>query len=153
MLGERDRRPDFAALTDSENVLWDYRAQGLSARAHPLSTVRNELRALRLPTAAEVRALPHGRRVRYAGLVICRQRPGTAAGVVFLTLEDETGFVNVIVWPKIYAKFLTVIKLSPVLGVAGKLQVEGEVRHLIAETLWQPDVTLDGAHAASRDFH
>jgi error-prone DNA polymerase len=79
-------------LSAFQTVLWDYRTQGHSARSHPLAAVREELRGLGLPTAREVVAAPNGRRMQYAGLVICRQQPGTAKGVTFLTLEDETGF-------------------------------------------------------------
>jgi error-prone DNA polymerase len=144
---------EFPDLSSLETVLWDYRAQGHSARSHPLAAVRRELRAQGLPTAAEVASMAHGRRVRYAGLVICRQRPGTARGVTFLTLEDETGFVNVVVWQHVYARHMTLVKTSPLLGVAGDLQVEDKVVHLVARSFWAPDVRLGGAHGPSRDFH
>ena len=97
--------------------------------------------------------MDHGRRVRYAGLVICRQRPGTARGVTFLTLEDETGFVNVVIWQHVYARYLVLVKTAPLLGVSGDLQVEGQVVHLVARTLWAPELPLRGAHGPSRDFH
>jgi error-prone DNA polymerase len=85
--------------------------------------------------------------------VICRQRPGTAHEVTFLTLEDETGFVNVVVWQRIYAKHTLIIRTAPFLGVTGTLQVEGGVVHLMARTLWTPKVSLPGIFAQSRDFH
>ena len=90
--GPRARSFDFRQLSAFQTVLWDYRTQGHSARSHPLAAVREELRGLGLPTAREVVAAPNGCRMQYAGLVICRQQPGTAKGVTFLTLEDETGF-------------------------------------------------------------
>jgi error-prone DNA polymerase len=152
-LPDRERKPAFASLTAFETVAWDYRAQAHSTRAHPLSTIRRELRALGFPTAKEVAARSNGRRVKYAGLVICRQRPATAGGTVFMTLEDETGFVNLIVWPSVYGKYVTVIKTAPILAVSGELQVEGEVVHLVAQRLWPPEVDVADAHAPSRDFH
>ncbi|MHB8763721.1 MAG: OB-fold nucleic acid binding domain-containing protein, partial [Deferrisomatales bacterium] len=145
--------PDFAPLTAFETVLWDYRAGGVSARGHPLGTLRRELRAQGLPDARTVAAMPHGRRVRYAGLVICRQRPGTAAGVTFLTLEDETGFVNAVVWSRVFERFPVLVKTAPFRGVTGRLQVEDGVLHLVADELWEPRVRTAPATAGSRDFH
>ena len=95
----------FAALDAFETIGWDYRDDGPQRAGHPLEPLRETLAAARLPDARAVAALPDGRRVHYAGIVICRQRPGTASGVVFLTLEDETGFVNVVVWSKVYETY------------------------------------------------
>ena len=95
----------------------------------------------------------HGQRVRYAGLVICRQRPGTAGGVVFMTLEDETGFVNVVLWQRVFERYSLLAKTAIFLGVTGKLQIEQNVVHLVAETLWTPRVHLAPATLSSRDFH
>jgi error-prone DNA polymerase len=144
---------DFQQLNDFQTVLWDYRTQGHSARSHPLAALRQELRSLRLPTAREVAATRNGLTVRYAGLVICRQRPGTANDVTFLTLEDETGFVNVVVWQNIYEKYKVMVRTAAFLGVTGALQVEEEVVHVVAKAFWKPEVRLSGAHAQSRDFH
>ena len=94
-----------------------------------------------------------GRRIHYAGLVICRQRPGTASGVVFMTLEDETGFVNVVVWSKVYEQFKVQVKTSSFLGVSGRLQVKDGVTHLIAERFWTPKLDRGPAKVESRDFH
>jgi error-prone DNA polymerase len=118
-----------------------------------LEPLREALRAQRLPEAREVQQASHGRRVRFAGLVICRQRPGTASGVVFLTLEDETGFVNVVVWSQVYEKFRLLVKTASVLGVTGKLQRQDGVVHLIAETFWAPRGLVSPARDASHDFH
>ena len=128
-------------------------AMNVSAQGHPLEPLRAQLRAKRLPDADQVRALPDGRRIHYAGLVICRQRPGTAAGVVFLTLEDETGFVNVVVWAKVYEKFRVLVKTASFLGVTGKLQAEDGVTHLIADAFWRPKIERTPASIASHDFH
>jgi error-prone DNA polymerase len=149
---EPERPVDFRKLNAFQTVLWDYRTQGHSARSHPLAAVRRELSSLKLPTAREVVALRNGRRVDYAGMVICRQQPGTAKGVTFLTLEDETGFVNVVVWQQVFASHRALLKTANFLGVTGQMQVEGEVVHLVARTLWMPKVTLGGACGRSRDF-
>jgi error-prone DNA polymerase len=84
--------------------------------------------------------------------VICRQRPGTASGVTFMTLEDETGFVNLVVWTKVFEQYMVLAKTASFLGVTGKVQAKDGVVHLIAEQLWEP--LLDAPAAlASRDFH
>ncbi len=94
-----------------------------------------------------------GRGVRYAGIVICRQRPGTASGVVFMTLEDETGFVNLVVWDKVFRKYQVLIKTTSFLGVTGKLQVQDGVTHLIADSFWLPPIRSRPASGGSHDFH
>jgi error-prone DNA polymerase len=152
-LSEKEAAVDFQQLNDFQTVLWDYRTQGHSARSHPLAALRRELRALRLPTAREVAGTRNGLMVRYAGLVICRQRPGTAKNVTFLTMEDETGFVNVVVWQNIYEKYKVMVRTVSFLGVTGALQVEEEVVHVVAKAFWTPKIGLRGAHAQSRDFH
>jgi error-prone DNA polymerase len=88
-------------------------------------------------------------------MVICRQRPGTASGVVFLTLEDETGFVNVVVWSRIFEQFAVLIKSSNFLGVSGTLQKENQVVHVIANHFWDPQAQIGvrPASGGSRDFH
>ena len=97
-------------------------------------------------------ALPHGRRVRYVGVVICRQRPGTASGVTFLTLEDETGFVNVVLWKRVFERHAVLAKTAALLGASGKLEVQDGVAHLIADALWEPRLPSRPATAGSRDF-
>ncbi|HEX4824468.1 MAG TPA: error-prone DNA polymerase [Candidatus Polarisedimenticolaceae bacterium] len=143
----------FKDLDLFESIGWDYDTMNLSAQGHPLEPLREGLRAQRLPEAGELRSMPDGRRVRYAGLVICRQRPGTASGVVFMTMEDETGFVNVVVWSKVYEKFRVLVKTASFLGVSGKLQVQDGVTHLIADSFWRPRIETSPAEIASRDFH
>ena len=152
-MSEQESPVGLQELNTFQTVQWDYRTQGHSARSHPLATVREELRSLRLPTAKEVASGRDGQQVRYAGLVICRQRPGTAKGVTFLTMEDETGFVNVVIWRHIYARYRILVRTTPLLGITGKLQVEGKVVYVVARMLWKPDVGLRGAHGPSRDFH
>jgi error-prone DNA polymerase len=84
--------------------------------------------------------------------VICRQRPGTASGVVFMTLEDETGFVNVVVWSPVYERFKILVKTTSFLGVSGKLQVQDGVVHLIAESVWAPRLGTGLQSVGSRDW-
>jgi error-prone DNA polymerase len=143
--------PEFDYLSTLETVLWDYRTAGHSARGHPLAPLRRQLRAQGLPDARQVAAMRDGQRVRYAGIVICRQRPGTASGVTFMTLEDETGFVNAVVWKQVFDDNAILLKSSSFLGIAGTLQVQQGVVHLVAQSFWRPQLTT--ATPRSRDFH
>jgi len=149
----RDDLPSLARLSAHAEVVWDYRRTQHSARGHPLLHVRDQLRARKLPTAAEVQATPHGRRVRYVGLVICRQRPGTAKGVTFFTLEDETGFVNLVLWRDVYEKHRLLAKTAALLGVSGKVQAQDGVTHVVVEELWELALGQSVPAAGSRDFH
>ncbi|MBI4609403.1 MAG: error-prone DNA polymerase [Candidatus Rokubacteria bacterium] len=146
-------RPGFAPLSHFETIAWDYRRTLHSPRGHPLAPLRKDLRAQGLPDARTVASLRHGRRVRYAGLVICRQQPGTAGGTVFMTLEDETGFVNVVLWERVFQRYALLAKTATFLGVTGTLQAEQGVVHLVAERLWTPQVALKPVSAPSHDFH
>ena len=152
-LPARERKPGFTALSDFEEVSWDYRRTSHSARRHPLEPMRASLVRHGLPDARTVASMPNGAKVRYAGLVICRQRPGTAGGVVFMTLEDETGFVNVVVWESVFQRYPVLAKTVSFLGITGKLQAEDSVVHLVAEELWEPRLELKPASTRSRDFH
>jgi error-prone DNA polymerase len=149
----RERRPAFEPLSLFEEVVWDYRSTDHSPRRHPLAPMRAELTARGLPDARAVAAMRDGRRVRYAGLVICRQQPGTAQGVTFMTLEDETGFVNVVLWPSVFERHAVLAKTATFLGITGTLQVQQGVVHLVAEKLWSPQIERAPATASSRDFH
>ncbi len=144
--------PRFAALTELESVLWDYQSSNHSVRAHPLSPLRAELCARGMPDARQIRGMRDGQRIHYAGMVICRQRPGTASGVLFMTLEDETGFVNVVIWSQVYERFATLAKTCAFLGITGRLQVQQDVVHLIADRLWTPRLRAKPPAPASRDF-
>ena len=119
---------------------------------HPLAPLREALRAQKLPDARTVAQMKNGRRARYAGLVICRQRPGTASGVTFMTLEDESGFVNLVLWPKKFEEYAVLAKTTPFLGVTGKVQSEQSVVHFIVDKLWKPKLTLEPKRIRSRDF-
>ncbi len=111
------------------------------------------LRAQRLPDARGVTAMRDGDRVDYVGAVICRQRPATASGVTFMTLEDETGFVNLVVWSQVFADHGLLIRAAPLLGVSGRLQIQEGIVHLIAERFWEPALPREVEGARSRDFH
>jgi error-prone DNA polymerase len=145
--------PDLAGLGALETVLWDYRTTSHSPRGHPLSALRQELRMQGLPDARAVATMRDGDPLSYAGLVICRQRPGTASGVVFMTLEDETGLVNVVVWSSVFDRHALLLKTEPFLGITGRLQVEQGVVHLVAEQMWRPEVSRRPPEVESRDFH
>ena len=146
-------RPDFEPLGELETIAWDYRFSAHSTHGHPLAPLRDALTSRKLPDARTVAEMPDGRRVRYAGIVICRQRPATASSVTFMTLEDETGFVNVVVWKRVFDHHAVLARTASFLGVTGKLQCESGVVHIIAEALWTPEITARPPSAGSRDFH
>ncbi len=150
---EREQAPRFRALTPFEQIGWDYKRAAHSASGHLLLPLREALRAQRLPDARAVAAMRNGQRIRYAGLVICRQHPGTAAGVTFMTLEDETGFVNAVLWKQVFAQHEVLVRTASFLGITGKLQIEAGVVHLIAESLWAPQLREMPLALQSRDFH
>ncbi|MHC4393522.1 MAG: error-prone DNA polymerase, partial [Planctomycetota bacterium] len=144
--------PEFEALTTLDTVLWDHQALSLSPAGHPLGPLREQLRSLGLPDAETVRNLRDGSYVHYAGLVICRQQPGTAKGVVFMTVEDETGFVNVILWQRVFQEYALLARTEGFLGISGKLQNREGTAHLVADRLWKPALR-QRAPVRSRDFH
>jgi error-prone DNA polymerase len=116
-------------------VVEDYRYVGLSLRGHPVSFLRAGLRERRIVTCADAMAARDGRLLETAGLVLVRQRPGSAKGVMFITVEDETGFANLVVWPKLFERRRSVILSARMLGVKGRVQREGAVAHLLANEL------------------
>ncbi|GAB3242772.1 error-prone DNA polymerase [Chitinimonas naiadis] len=137
----------------SEEVVEDYQSTGLTLRAHPLSLLRTELRQQRLLSAAEILACQDGQPARACGIVVGRQRPGTASGVTFVTLEDETGNVNVIVWHDLAERQRKELIGSSLLAVYGVVQREGEVVHLLAMRLADKSDRLGSLSVSSRDFH
>jgi error-prone DNA polymerase len=152
-LSSREPSPTLPALGPLDTILWDYRTTAHSPRGHPLEPLREELAAQGLPEARAVVAMKNGEHLRYAGLVICRQRPMTASGVVFMTLEDETGLVNAVIWSKVFERHALLARTASFLGITGRLQVESGVTHLVAEELWCPAVSQVPPIAESRDFH
>ncbi len=143
----------FASLVREDEVLWDYRSSHHSTRGHPMRGLRKILDAQGIPDAQSIREFQHGRHARYVGMVICRQRPGTASGVNFFTLEDETGFVNLVVWKQVFDKHATIAKTASLLGVTGEIQKADGVIHLVAHSLWLPETKIDGHTHRSRNFH
>jgi error-prone DNA polymerase len=149
----RETLPLFRPLDAGDGIHWDYRATAMSPDGHPLQIVRAELQRRGCPDARSLAKLPHGSRARYVGAVICRQRPGTAKGVLFMTLEDETGLVNVLLWPKVYEQYALVVKTNAILGIAGRIESQEGVTHLIGQRVWAPRFHRSPPEQASRDFH
>jgi DNA polymerase III alpha subunit len=118
-----------------EHVVEDYASLGLSLKRHPLAFLRSELSREGLVTAADLARLPVDRRLSIAGVVLIRQRPGSANGVVFVTIEDETGIANLILWPTILERFRRAALGATLLRCTGKLQREQSVIHVVAERL------------------
>jgi error-prone DNA polymerase len=147
----------FPAAPEGEEVVFDYAALGLTLRSHPLLLLREQLSKQKLLTAAQMADYPSGRLVRACGLVTMRQRPQTAKGVVFITLEDETGSVNVIVWKAVKERFRQEVYQARLLAVYGVWQRDeesgGQVRHVIAKRLVDLTPLLGDLATTSRDFH
>jgi error-prone DNA polymerase len=138
---------------EGEDIVADYAHTGLTLRRHPVALLRGRLAARGIVTAVGLRELPDGAAVRTAGLVITRQRPGSAEGVTFVTLEDETGSINLIVWRDVAERQRRALVGSRLMGVAGELQLQGEVLHVIARRIVDLSAWLGALVAPSRDFH
>jgi len=136
----------------ADDTLADYRATGFTLKHHPLALLRERLAEFRVQPAAVLRGYPNGRLARASGLVTHRQRPDTARGTVFVTLEDETGAVNVIVWPRVVEAQRRPLLAARLLTVYGVWQREGEVMHIVAARLIDHTALLGGLASASRDF-
>ncbi|MEX2034206.1 MAG: OB-fold nucleic acid binding domain-containing protein, partial [Xanthobacteraceae bacterium] len=132
-MSELEPDASLPPMPPGEQVIEDYRHLRLSLKAHPVSFLRSELDARGILRHEQLAQTPSGRRVTVAGLVLVRQRPGTAAGVIFMTLEDETGIANTIVWPKIFERFRPVVLGARLVSVTGALQSESGVMHVIVE--------------------
>jgi len=143
---------ELPAAPEGEEIVFDYAATGLTLRSHPLALLRARLRAQRLLTSEELQQLPNGRPARACGLVVARQQPGTAKGVVFVTLEDETGTVQVIVWKALRDKQRETLLSARLLAVFGTWQRQGPVCHLIAGHLQDLTPLLGRLSTESRDF-
>jgi len=138
---------------EGEDVVADYTSLGLSLGRHPLALLRPRLSSLGLLPAAAVHARAHGSRAHAAGLVTCRQRPDTASGVIFVTLEDETGCVNVVVWRDLVERQRRELLGARLLAVEGSVERDGEVVHLIARRLSDRSALLGRLLVPSRNFH
>jgi len=156
------------AMAPGEQVIDDYRALRLSLKAHPLALLRGGLTEDGFVPCRTLQRLEHGRPARVAGLVVTRQRPGSAKGVIFITLEDESGIANLIVWPKVFEEFRKPTLGAGLLGIAGTVQRQGLVIHVVCRSLVDLTPRLAGLGRAdpipapvpgnplkvpSRDFH
>jgi len=119
-------------MAAGREVVEDYAHTGLSLRRHPVSFLRADLAQRRIVTCAEAMGSRDRRWLEAAGMVLVRQRPGSAKGVMFITLEDETGIANLVVWQKVFAQYRRVILSAGMIAVKGRIQREGEVVHLVA---------------------
>jgi error-prone DNA polymerase len=145
--------PLLAAPTEGEEIVADYETTGLTLRRHPLALLRERLKKRSIRTAEEVSAARHGQFIRAAGIVTCRQRPATASGVIFVTLEDESGYVNVIVWNDLADRQRRELLASRLLAVQGEVQREGRVVHVLARKLEDLSPLLGRLATTSHDFH
>ncbi len=144
---------DLRRPTLRDDVRADYATAGLSLTAHPVTLIRPQLRRDRRQDSRQLGTWGHGRAVRTAGLVTVRQRPPAAGGVTFVTLEDECGQINLVVWQAVALKYRRALLESTFLGVDGVLQVHGKVRHLVAHRLHDLSAMLAGFDSQSRNFH
>ena len=145
--------PLLRAPTEAQDLVADYAHLGLTLGRHPLALLRHLLTARRCSSAADVLATANGRRARTAGIVVTRQHPQSSNGVIFLTLEDETGHTNVIVWPGLVERERRAVVQSRLLVVEGEVQRQGEVLHLVAHRLEDQSRLLGRLLTRSRDFH
>jgi error-prone DNA polymerase len=151
------------AMGLGEHVVQDYRAVGLSLKRHPLALLRGTLAERRILSNAQLRTSAAGKLVKVAGLVLVRQRPASASGVIFMTLEDEAGVANIVVWRKVFERFRPIVMGASLVEVLGRVQREGEVIHVVADRLadltpllrklWDPGLTdPEDLRVESRDF-
>ncbi|QND66624.1 DNA-binding protein [Mesorhizobium loti] len=136
-------------MTSGGEVVEDYGHVGLTLRDHPVSFLRADLRRKRIVSCRQAMQARDGQWLEAAGLVLVRQRPGSAKGVMFVTIEDETGIANLVVWVKVFERFRRVVLGAGMIGVYGRIQREGEVVHLVAHRL--SDLSVDLASVGERD--
>jgi error-prone DNA polymerase len=144
--------PMLRKPTEGQDVVADYQSLGLTLGRHPMSLIRHHLDRLHYVSASCLKGLTTGKRINIAGLVITKQRPGTASGVTFITLEDETGCSNLIVWKKVADEQRDVLLNARLMGVQGELQKEGKVIHVIANRLIDHSELLGELAVKSRNF-
>jgi error-prone DNA polymerase len=147
------REPDFAlpTMTIGEHVVEDYRTLRLSLKTHPLALLRGALHRRGVMPAASLDAAPNGAGARVAGLVLVRQRPGTASGVIFMTLQDESGIANIVVWPRVFERFRAEVLGSRLVAIEGRIEREGAVVHLVADRIRDFTPLLAGLSATPLD--
>ena len=138
--------------TEGQNIVADYQSTGLTLERHPLCLLRRHLDRYDYVMARRLPDMKDGQRINVAGLVITKQRPGTASGVTFVTMEDESGQINLIIWKAIAEECRAALLNARLLGIAGELQIEGKVIHVIAHQLFDHTDMLGGLSVRSRDF-
>jgi error-prone DNA polymerase len=137
-----EQQVQLPLMSLSEHVVQDYASVSLSLKAHPVSFVREKLSSMYVLSSKDLNHYADGALVKVAGLVLVRQRPGTASGICFITLEDETGIANLVVFAKLFEQFRKEILRAKLLMVEGRLQREGEVTHVIAQRCYDLSVLL-----------
>jgi error-prone DNA polymerase len=145
--------PPLARPTEGEEIVGDYASLALTLRRHPLALLRERLKRQRVRTAEDLLQARNGQSIRVAGIVTCRQRPATASGVIFVTLEDETGYVNLIVWNDLAERQRRELLASKLLAVQGEVQRQGRVVHVLARRLEDWSALLGRLATSSHDFH
>jgi len=148
-----EQDPQLPEMSLKETVYADYDRTGLSLNAHPMSLVRSELKPLRIQQARVLKGARQGQWMKVAGLVLIRQRPSTAKGIVFCTLEDETGPANLLIRPNIYKKYRPAAHGAVALIAEGRVERQGEVVHLQCTRLENMSKALNKLRSVSRDFH
>jgi len=146
---EAEAQVSLPLMTQGEHVVQDYASTGLSLKKHPVALVREKLELMRVVPVSDMKKLKDGDAVRVAGLITVRQRPGTAKGVLFMTLEDESGNANLVVWEKLFNTYRKEIIQSRLLMAEGKVQIEGEVIHLVVRRCFNLSGLLRGLTAAN----
>jgi len=151
---EPDAEPAVAltAMTAGRQVVEDYRSTGLSLRRHPVSFLRRDLAVRRIVRCSDLATIRDGKRLEVAGIILVRQRPGSARGVLFVTIEDETGHANLILWPSVFEAQRCLALSASMIACRGKLQREGEVIHVIAEHLTDLSDLLRGVGERDEAF-
>jgi error-prone DNA polymerase len=150
-IADQDAASPLAPMDVEERLISDYHGSSLTTGPHPMFYRREELRKLNIKSAAELRAMPHGKKATVAGAVITRQRPGTARGLIFLTTEDETGYANVIVMPHVYEQYRQAVLQPRFIRVSGTVQNQDGIVHLKAEQV--APLVISEVPVASHDFH
>jgi error-prone DNA polymerase len=130
---EKTENVSLPTMTTAEHVVHDYATTSLSLKAHPVSFVREKLKQLQILSTNDLKQAKDGQLVKVSGLVLVRQRPGTAGGICFMTIEDETGFANLVIFERLFEKYRKEILQARLIMVEGKLQIEGEVIHVIVK--------------------
>jgi error-prone DNA polymerase len=153
MPAAHETSPALAVPTEADDIVGDYASLGLTLRRHPLALLRERLRKRRIRSATELAQARNGQLIRVAGLVTCRQRPATASGVIFVTLEDETGYMNLIVWNDLADRQRRELLGARLLAVQGEVQKQGSIVHVLARRLEDMTPLLGRLATASRDFH